>query len=156
MAVLVFLAAPARARVVAANLGAIAHHRRHRRNSSPARGANVLATGDTVTIGRYPNIDYLNGGNIKGMIEASDAYLALANNDTKVVPGHGPLGDRAALATYRRVIATIRDRVGKLKASGKSLEEVQAAKPSAEFDAQWGGGFTNPEIFVGIVYNTVS
>ena len=53
--------------------------------------ANVLSTGDTVTMGRYPNIDFANGGNIKGMIKASDAYLRLSNDKTKIVPGHGPL-----------------------------------------------------------------
>jgi glyoxylase-like metal-dependent hydrolase (beta-lactamase superfamily II) len=118
--------------------------------------ANVLHMGDTFFNGSYPFIDVATGGNINGMIAAAERALGIIDGNTKVVPGHGPLGDRAALATYRRVIATIRDRVGKLKASGKSLEEVQAAKPSAEFDAQWGAGFTNPEVFVGIVYNTVS
>ena len=59
--------------------------------------ANVLSTGDTFVNGRYPNIDWLNGGSIKGMIAASDAYLALVNDDTEIVPGHGPLGSKAAL-----------------------------------------------------------
>jgi len=66
--------------------------------------ANVLSTGDTVTIGRYPNIDYLNGGNIKGVIAAADNYLALANDNTKIVPGHGPLGSKAQLAEYRAML----------------------------------------------------
>jgi cyclase len=55
--------------------------------------ANVLSTGDTFTNGRYPNIDFANGGNIKGMIAATDAYLKLANAKTRIVPGHGPLAD---------------------------------------------------------------
>ena len=64
--------------------------------------ANVISTGDTVAMGRYPNIDFANGGSLKGMIAASDAYLALANDGTKIVPGHGPLATKAQLAEYPR------------------------------------------------------
>ena len=64
--------------------------------------ANVISTGDTVAMGRYPNIDFANGGTPKGMIAASDAYLALANDNTKIVPGHGPLATKAQLAEYPR------------------------------------------------------
>ena len=59
--------------------------------------ANVLSTGDTFTNGRYPNIDFANGGNVNGMIAATDAYLKLTNARSRIVPGHGPLADRAAL-----------------------------------------------------------
>jgi len=76
--------------------------------------ANVLSTGDTFTQGRYPNIDFANGGNIKGMIAATDAYLKLANAKTRIVPGHGPLADKAALAKYRTMLITARDRMAKL------------------------------------------
>jgi cyclase len=58
--------------------------------------ANVLATGDTFTNGRYPNIDFANGGNIKGMIAATDAYLKLTNARSRIVPGHGPIADKPA------------------------------------------------------------
>ena len=82
--------------------------------------ANVLSTGDIVTLGtRYPNIDFANGGNIKGMIAGTDAFLALANNDTKVVPGHGPLIDRPGIATYRDMLVTAQDRVAKLIVEGQ-------------------------------------
>ena len=81
--------------------------------------ANVLSTGDTVAIGRYPNIDFVNGGSIKGMIAASDAYLALANDTTKIVPGHGPLATKAQLAEYRAMLVAARDRMAKLIADGK-------------------------------------
>ena len=68
-----------------------------------------------MTIGRYPNIDFLNGGKIKGMIAASDAYLALANDQTKIVPGHGPLTNKAQLAEFRAMLVTARDRMAALK-----------------------------------------
>ena len=77
--------------------------------------ANVLATGDIVSLGtRYPNIDFANGGTIDGMIAATDIYLNLANDGTKIVPGHGPLTNKAGLATYRDMLVTARDRVAKL------------------------------------------
>jgi cyclase len=99
--------------------------------------ANVISTGDTVTIGRYPNIDFANGGNIKGMIEAADTYLALANDNTKIVPGHGPLATKAQLVEYRAMLATARDRMAKLVAEGKSEADVLEAKPFTDLDAKW-------------------
>ena len=99
--------------------------------------ANVLSTGDTFTNGRYPNIDFANGGNIKGMIAATDAYLKLVNAKTRIVPGHGPIADRAALIEYRTMLVTARDRMAKLVKEGKSEDDVVAAKPFADLDAKW-------------------
>jgi cyclase len=98
--------------------------------------ANVLSTGDIVAMERYPNIDFTNGGSLKGMIAACDAYLALANDTTKVVPGHGPLATKAQLAEYRAMLSTIRDRMLVLIKEGKSEADVLAAKPFADFDAK--------------------
>jgi cyclase len=117
--------------------------------------ANVLHMGDTFFNGFYPFIDAGTGGNINGMIAAAEHALTLANATTKIVPGHGPLGDRAALDSYRNVLATVRDRVRTQKSAGKTLAEVQAAKPSAEFDATWGKGMLPPDAFVGLVYGTL-
>src|SRR5512143_571608 len=72
--------------------------------------ANVISTGDTVAMNRYPNIDFANGGSLKGMIAATDAYLSLTNDTTKIVPGHGPLATKAQLAEYRAMLSTVRDR----------------------------------------------
>ena len=71
----------------------------------------MLSTGDTFTNGRYPNIDFANGGNIKGMIAAADAYLKLTNAKSRIVPGHGPVADKAALTEYRAMLVTARDRM---------------------------------------------
>jgi glyoxylase-like metal-dependent hydrolase (beta-lactamase superfamily II) len=81
--------------------------------------------------------------------------MTLADGGTKIVPGHGPLGDRAALTRYRDVLATIPDRVQKLKTGGRTLQEVVAAKPTSDLDAQWGKGFMQPNDFVAIVYATL-
>jgi glyoxylase-like metal-dependent hydrolase (beta-lactamase superfamily II) len=117
--------------------------------------ANVLHCGDVFFNGIYPFIDAGTRGNITGQIAGADKLLKMADAKTKIIPGHGPLGDKAALTKYRDVLVTVRDRVAKLKTSGKKLDEVLAAKPSAEFDAAWGKGMLMPNDFVTIVYNTI-
>jgi cyclase len=117
--------------------------------------ANVLHMGDVFFNGMYPFIDAGTGGRINGMIAGADRALAMTNARTKIVPGHGPLSDHAGLLKYRKVIATIRDRVRTQKRAGKTLAQVQAAKPSAEFDAAWGKGMMAPNDFVALVYNTL-
>ena len=118
--------------------------------------ANVLATGDTFTNGRYPNIDYANGGNIMGMIAASDACLKLSNARTRIVPGHGPIADKAALADYRAMLITARDRMAKLVKDGKSQEDVLAAKPFADLDAKWAPTELAASNFVRVVYHSLA
>ena len=117
--------------------------------------ANVLHLGDLFFNGMYPFIDASTGGSINGMIDGTNLAMKLADSRTRIVPGHGPLGDLAALTKYRDVLVTVRDRVQKLKESGQTLEQVLAAKPTAEFDDTWGKGFMNPTNFLTIVYNTL-
>lgn len=117
--------------------------------------ANVLATGDTVTIGRWPNIDFANGGNIKGMIAATDAYLKFVNDQTKIVPGHGPLANKAMLIDYRTMMMTARDRMAKLVAAGKSEEDVVKAKPFADFDAKLGATDQQSTNFIRVAYHSL-
>jgi hypothetical protein len=106
--------------------------------------------------GIYPFIDASTGGRINGMIDGADRALKMSNAQTKIVPGHGPLADRAALTRYRDMMATVRDRVQKLKAAGRTLADVKAAKPTAEFDAAWGkGGRLDGNGFAEIVFNTL-
>jgi cyclase len=119
------------------------------------QNANVLHMGDIWFNPNYPLIDRSTGGNINGMIAASDKGVKMADADTKIVPGHGPLGDQAGLAKYRDMLVTVRDRVKKQKDAGKSLAEVTAAKPTADLDAQWGTGFIKPDFFVNFVYSTL-
>lgn len=117
--------------------------------------ANVLSTGDILVGGRYPNIDYLNGGTIKGMVEAVDAFLALANDTTKIVPGHGPLATKAQLVEFRAMLATSRDRMAKLIAEGKSEADVLAAKPFADLDAKWAVSEQAGRNWMRVVYNSL-
>jgi len=118
--------------------------------------ANVLATGDTFTNGRYPNIDFANGGNIKGMIAATDAYLKLVNAKTRIVPGHGPLADKTVLTEYRTMLMTARDRMAKLVKEGKSEDDVVAAKPFADLDAKWAPTELASKNFIRVVYHSLA
>jgi len=118
--------------------------------------ANVLHTGDVFFNGGvYPYIDGSTGGRIDGMIEAADRLLSLADADTKIVPGHGPLGTKADYAKYRDMLSKAADRVRKLKASGKSVDDAIAAKPFADLEADWGKGRLNGDSFVKVVYLTL-
>jgi glyoxylase-like metal-dependent hydrolase (beta-lactamase superfamily II) len=117
--------------------------------------ADVLHTGDTWWNGTYPFIDYSTGGNIDGMIRAAEANVARVTDKTIVIPGHGPIGNKSQLIEYRDVLAAVRDRVAALKGEGKSLNEIVAAKPTAAYDAKWGGFFINGEFFTRLVYKGI-
>jgi|RhiMethySRZTD1v2_1073278.scaffolds.fasta_scaffold66052_2 glyoxylase-like metal-dependent hydrolase (beta-lactamase superfamily II) len=116
---------------------------------------DVLHLGDTFFNGSYPFIDASTGGKINGMIAAAEKGLKMSNPTTRIVPGHGPLADRAALTRYRDMLVTVRDRVQTLKREGRTEKEAVAAKPTTEFDAAWGQGLIQPDAFVSIVYNTL-
>jgi hypothetical protein len=110
----------------------------------------------TFTNGRYPNIDFANGGNIKGMIAAADAYLKLTNAKSKIVPGHGPLADRVALTEYRAMLVTARDRMAALVKDGKTEDEVIAAKPFADLDVKWAPTELASKNFIRVVYHSLT
>jgi cyclase len=114
--------------------------------------ANVLQTGDVFFNGIYPYIDDGTGGSVSGMIAGATKLLAVADNDTKIVPGHGPLGNKADLMKYRDMLSTVRERLQKLKSSGKSVQEAVAAKPLADLDPVWGKGLFNSDTFIQIAY----
>jgi cyclase len=120
------------------------------------RHANVVHMGDIYFEGMYPFIDVASGGSVDGVIAAVDRVLGMTGRDTKVIPGHGPLSSRSELEAYRGMLVTVRDRVRALVRQGKTLAQVQAAKPTAEYDVTWGRGFLRPEQFVEILYSDVS
>ena len=117
--------------------------------------ANVLVAGDLVFYGRYPNIDFLYGGSINGMIRGTDELLQFTKEDTKIVPGHGPAGSKAMLRAYRAMLAEARERIARLKAAGKSEEEVVAAKPTADYDAKFGVNERAIGNFLRVVYRSL-
>jgi len=119
------------------------------------QNANVISMADLFFNGMYPYIDPGTGGAIDGMIAAADKILSLADNQTKIVAGHGPLGNKADLMKSRDMLITSRDRVQKLKTTGKSALEAVAEKPFADLDSAWGQGIINSDQWVQIVYLTL-
>ncbi|HEX4854147.1 MBL fold metallo-hydrolase [Arenimonas sp.] len=114
---------------------------------------NVIHTGDLVFYGLYPVVDYSNGGSLKGMADATAKLMEMSNEDTRFIPGHGPaVITRRQLAEYLQMLRVVHARLETLIGEGKTLEEVLAAKPTAEFDAQWGQGFLPPDRWVRINY----
>ena len=119
-------------------------------------GSNVLHMGDVFFNGLYPYIDLDGGGSIQGMIAAVDLALTLADGETRVIPGHGPLSDRAGLLEYREFLAQARDNVQALVDQGLSLEQAVAARPTAEWDDALGGVWITPAQLVTFIYNSLT
>ncbi len=116
------------------------------------RKANVIHTGDLVFAGRYPFIDLDSGGSVAGVIAAVDRMLALADDKTRVIPGHGEMTDRAGLLSYREMLEVTSSRVRELVKAGKSLDEILAAKPNADYDSKLAWSFIKPELYLQILY----
>jgi cyclase len=118
-------------------------------------GANVIHMGDIFFNGFYPFIDVDSGGHVDGVIATADRVMAMANDETKIIPGHGKLASRADLQRYRNMLAALRTSIGKLIAEGKSLEEVLAATPTKDFDPAWGTGGRTPAQITTAIYNSL-
>lgn len=116
------------------------------------RDADVLALGDTFWNGFYPYIDNEDGGNIDGAIRWANQAVARTTDHTILIPGHGAVGTRADLIAFRDMLVTVRNNVAALKAQGKSLDEIVAARPTAAFDASWGNFVFNGAQFTRMVY----
>lgn len=115
--------------------------------------ADVFHMGDTYFNGFYPFIDTSSHGNIDGMIAAAELVLEKVGEDTKIIPGHGPLSGVAELRAYRDMLVEARKNVAALVAEGKTRDEVIAAKPTRALDPEWGDGFLAPDVWVGIVFD---
>lgn len=118
--------------------------------------ADVIMTGDFYRSLGYPNIDRANGGTLKGMLAGLSEVVAMAGPKTKIVPGHGEIVDRNAVAAHRDMILVIRDRVADLIKQGKSQAEVVAAKPTADYDAKVPTASTTSERFIGQLYAEIN
>src|SRR5436190_2608666 len=100
--------------------------------------ANVIATGDIMNNNhRYQQVDFFNGGDIRGMIRASNDWLRIANDQTKVVTGHGPLANKKVVEEYNAMVKKARELVEKLFLEGKTEEQVLAADPLKELTQTW-------------------
>ena len=117
--------------------------------------ADVLQVGDTFWNGQYPFIDYVGGGGIDSAIRAAERNITMAGENTIVIPGHGAVGNRRDLISFRDMLVTVRQRISALKARGLSLDQTLAAKPTADFDGTWGRSIISGELFTTLVYQGV-
>ena len=117
--------------------------------------SNVIHMGDIYFNGMYPFIDLSAGGSINGMISAVKRVLLLCDRNTKVIPGHGHLSDKAELEEYLKMLVAVRDRITREIKAGKTLDAVIASQPTRDLDPAWGKGFMKPEQFVKIVYDSL-
>ena len=117
--------------------------------------ANVVHAGDIFFNGFYPFIDAANDGSLRGTIAAVDAMLAATDSKSKIIPGHGPLADKAQLQAYRDMLAIAYARLLKLKNDGVSAEDAVIHDPLADLEAQWGNGIFSGEKWIRITYPAV-
>lgn len=115
--------------------------------------SNVIHAGDIWFNGFYPFIDVEHGGSLAGVIAATEQIIALSDAQTKIIPGHGPVGNRAELMAYRDMLAGVFNTLSALQAEGKSLQEVIAMHPIKSYEAEWGDGFLTTEQWLGIIYS---
>lgn len=116
---------------------------------------NVIHTGDTYMKDTYPFIDRSSKGTLDGFIQASEIVLARSDANTKIIPGHGALANRADFQRFHDMLVKVRGNIKTLIDQGKTADQVVAAKPTAEFDSVWGVGFMTPENFVRFSYDSL-
>jgi glyoxylase-like metal-dependent hydrolase (beta-lactamase superfamily II) len=120
------------------------------------RNANIVHVGDIFFNGSYPFIDTSSGGSLAGLVAAVEIVLARVDEETIVIPGHGPIANRADLEAYRDMVVEIGRRVREMIEQGHTLDEVLAAKPTAAYDERNSSSFMPPEKFIGILYGDLS
>ena len=113
---------------------------------------DVLMTGDVFRSLGFPNIDRASGGSLKGMLAAFDTLIAAAGPNTKVLPGHGPITNRAGLVAHQRMTLALRDQVSKMIADGKTQEQAVAAKITNAYEKQTGNAAGTGDRFVNQLY----
>jgi cyclase len=118
--------------------------------------ANVVVVGDIFSNHFYPIIDLSSRGSIDGLIHSIDQILVQTDEQTKIVPGHGPVTTRANLQDYRDMLVQVRQRIKDLVAAGKTMDEVVAAVPTKDFDARWASGYVTPEVFTRMVFSSLA
>jgi len=115
--------------------------------------ANVIHSGDVFVSDRFPFVDRSSGGTINGIIGAAERIMAASNAETKIIPGHGPLADRARVKAYHDMLVVERDRMRKEIAAKHTIDQVLASKITAEYDKDWP---TGRERFLRILYQELS
>lgn len=110
--------------------------------------SNVVHAGDLFFNGLYPFIDFYSGGGINGVLDAQVKILEMSDDDTKIIPGHGPLATKADLAATREKLIQVRDAIKPLVEQGLSFDEIVAKKPLEGLDLGWPVTFLTEDQFV--------
>jgi cyclase len=126
------------------------------------RRSDVISTGDVFAPGRYPSIDVAAGGSVQGEINALNVILHIAvpakyqEGGTYIIPGHGRVCDEADVVEYREMVTIVRDRVQDLIKKGSTLEQVKAARPTRDYDAEYARpGSPSADAFVEAVFRSL-
>jgi cyclase len=125
------------------------------------RSADVISTGNLFTPDRYPHIDRANGGTVQGLLSALNTILAMtvpeafAEGGTKVIPGHGRLSEEIDVAEYRDMVYLVTERVRELIRQGRTLAQIQAARPTLDYDLEYPSPAVTPATFVAAVYSSL-
>ncbi len=142
----------------------LSHHQGHTDGDSLVfmRRSDVIAAGDVFTPGRYPAIDLGRGGSVQGLLRALTEILALAvpeafaEGGTKIIPGHGRVAEETDVAEFRDMVVIVRDRVQDLIAKKMTLEQIKAAKPSRDYDAEYNASPADADRFVESIYRSLT
>jgi glyoxylase-like metal-dependent hydrolase (beta-lactamase superfamily II) len=126
------------------------------------RHSDVIATGDIFDMTHYPVIDVDKGGGINGVVDGLNRVLDLVipefrmEGGTMIVPGHGRICDGGDLAYYRDMVTIIRDRIDDMVKKGKTLEQVKAARPTADYDPRWSTSAYTADMFIEAAYKSLT
>ena len=126
------------------------------------RRSDVIVAGDLFTPGRYPSIDVARGGSVQGLVRALTEILALAvpeafaEGGTKIIPGHGRVAEETDVAEFRDMVVIVRDRVQDLIAKKMTLEQIKAARPSRDYDAEYGASPSDADRFVESIHRSLT
>ncbi|MGA9573480.1 MAG: MBL fold metallo-hydrolase [Lysobacterales bacterium] len=117
--------------------------------------SNVIHMGDMFFNGLYPYVDLDAGGSLQGLVAAADLALSLANDATRIIPGHGPLGVTEDLRSYRDYLLKASANVQVLIDRDLNLQQIIAAEPTREWDEELGKTWITPPQFVTFIYNSL-
>ena len=120
------------------------------------RAANVMHLGDIYFAGMYPFIDTNSGGSINGTLKALEHALALSDDNTVIIPGHGPVSNKENLVAYTGMLRTINGRIQKMIAGKSTLAQILATEPTKDFDEEYGNGFIKNTAFVEMIYKDIT
>jgi len=142
----------------------LSHHQGHTDGDSLVfiRRSDVIVAGDLFTPGRYPSIDVARGGSVQGLVRALTEILALAvpeafaEGGTKIIPGHGRVAEETDVAEFRDMVVIVRDRVQDLIAKKMTLEQIKAARPSRDYDAEYGASPSDADRFVESIHRSLT